>query len=143
MYASLFSPRKTCTSVLWMFNRIGTEYLLLINCTLVIFLFIFFSLTEREKERALSVQKTFVKKILPLSEEDCQRHFIEKYFLTPREAEVFERMITTEEGIREMAEALYVSQRTFQRYITSIYEKTGTKSRMGLYQLYMDTKYNS
>ena len=31
-----------------------------------------------------------------------------------------------------------ISRRTCQRYITSIYEKVGAKSRMGLYQSYIE-----
>ena len=76
----------------------------------------------------------------PANESDYQQWFAEKYHFTERETEVFLRMITTEEGIQEMADALFISRRTFQRYITSIYEKTGTKSRMGLYQLYITTR---
>lgn len=60
--------------------------------------------------------------------------------LTPREAEVFLLLITTEENIQQMADSLYMSKRNFQRHITSIYEKAGVKSRMGLYQLYIQTK---
>ena len=60
--------------------------------------------------------------------------------LTPREAEVFLLLLTTEENIQQMADSLYMSKRNFQRHITSIYEKTGVKSRMGLYQLYIQTK---
>ena len=74
------------------------------------------------------------------SEETHQKWFIQHYMLTPREAEVFLLLITTEENIQQMADSLYMSKRNFQRHITSIYEKAGVKSRMGLYQLYIQTK---
>ena len=57
---------------------------------------------------------------------------------TPREQEVFEKLITTEDGVQEIADSLFVSRRVLQRYISSIYEKTGTKSRIGLFQRFSD-----
>ena len=60
------------------------------------------------------------------------------YELTPREEEVARQLVLTELKTQEIADALFVSRRVIQRYIASIYEKTGTKSRVGLYQLYSD-----
>ncbi len=61
------------------------------------------------------------------------------YFqLTPKEEEVARQLVMTEMKTQEIADALFVSRRVIQRYISSIYEKTGTKSRVGLYQLYHD-----
>ena len=68
----------------------------------------------------------------------CAEKFMETVSLTSREYEVFERLISTEESVQEMADALYMSRRTLQRYISLIYEKTGTKSRLGLYRLYIE-----
>ena len=61
--------------------------------------------------------------------------------LTPRETEVLEKLLSTEEGVQEIADGLFISRRVLQRYISSVYEKTGTKSRIGLFQSY--TKYIS
>ena len=58
--------------------------------------------------------------------------------LTPREASVFDKLVNSEESIQEIADSLYLSRRTCQRHITAIYQKAGVKSRMGLYQLYME-----
>ena len=58
--------------------------------------------------------------------------------LTPREATVFDKLVNSEESIQEIADSLYLSRRTCQRHITAIYQKAGVKSRMGLYQLYME-----
>ena len=58
--------------------------------------------------------------------------------LTPRETDVFDKLVNTEESIQEIADGLYLSRRTCQRYIASIYEKAGVKSRMGLYQFYIE-----
>lgn len=58
--------------------------------------------------------------------------------LTPRETEVLEKLLTTEDGVQEIADSLYISRRMVQRYISSIYEKTETKTRLGLFQSYMN-----
>lgn len=47
-----------------------------------------------------------------------------------------EKLLTTEESVQEIADNLYISRRMLQRYIASIYEKTETKTRIGLYQSY-------
>ena len=70
----------------------------------------------------------------PLSQEQIMKNYSEHYGFTPRETEVFEKLITTEDGVQEIADSLYVSRRVLQRYIAAIYEKTNTKSRIGLFQ---------
>ena len=57
---------------------------------------------------------------------------------TPRETEVFERLITTDDDLQGIADSLYISRRMVQRYVSSIYEKTETKTRLGLFQSYMN-----
>ena len=61
--------------------------------------------------------------------------------LTPREAEVFDKLVRSEESIQEIADTLYLSRRTCQRHIASIYEKAGVKSRLGLYQIYIEKQH--
>ncbi|MBO5598917.1 MAG: helix-turn-helix transcriptional regulator [Oribacterium sp.] len=60
----------------------------------------------------------------------------EENHLTDREQEVFEKLIFTEDSRQEIADALFISRRVLQRHVAAIYEKTGTKSRVGLYRLY-------
>ena len=60
--------------------------------------------------------------------------FSTAFSLTDREQSVFDQLVNTEKSIQEIADSLFISRRTCQRYITSIYEKVGAKSRMGLYQ---------
>lgn len=62
--------------------------------------------------------------------------YAESCALTPRETEVLEKLLTTEDGVQEIADSLYISRRMLQRYIVSIYEKTETKTRIGLFQSY-------
>lgn len=66
------------------------------------------------------------------------KSYAESSFLTPRETEVLERLLTSEDGVQEIADSLYISRWVLQRYIASIYEKTGTRTRIGLFQSYMD-----
>lgn len=84
------------------------------------------------------IKNTLADKSINKSKGEYSQKFAESFSLTQREHEVFERLISTEESVQEMADALYMSRRTLQRYIASIYEKTGTKSRLGLYRLYVD-----
>ena len=58
--------------------------------------------------------------------------------LTPRETEVLERLLTTDDDLQGIADSLYISRRMVQRYVSSIYEKTETKTRIGLFQSYMN-----
>lgn len=64
------------------------------------------------------------------------RRFSELYSFTDRETEVFEQLVNTEDSIQVIAENIYVSKRTLERYVSAIYEKTGVKSRIGLLNLY-------
>ncbi|MBR1856190.1 MAG: HTH domain-containing protein, partial [Oribacterium sp.] len=59
-----------------------------------------------------------------------------EYEFTSREQEVFEKLIFTEDSGQEIADALFISRRVLQRHVAAIYEKTGTKSRVGLFRIY-------
>ena len=58
--------------------------------------------------------------------------------LTPRETEVLEKLLTTDDDLQGIADSLYISRRMVQRYVSSIYEKTETKTRLGLFQSYIN-----
>jgi len=60
----------------------------------------------------------------------------EQYGFTAREQDVFEKLIFTEDSGQEIADALFISRRVLQRHVAAIYEKTGTKSRVGLFRIY-------
>ena len=51
--------------------------------------------------------------------------------LTPRETEVVVKLLTTDDDLQRIADSLYISRRMVQRYVSSIYEKTETKTRLG------------
>lgn len=71
-----------------------------------------------------------------IDEKEKLRKFSELYSFTDRETEVFEQLVNTEDSIQVIAENIYVSKRTLERYVSAIYEKTGVKSRIGLLNLY-------
>ena len=73
-----------------------------------------------------------------LDPQEAFRLLSELFILTPKETEVFDKLVNSEENIQEIADGLYLSRRTCQRHIAAIYEKAGVKSRMGLYQLYIE-----
>lgn len=58
--------------------------------------------------------------------------FAELHELTPREKEVLELILSKEGTTKELSKELLISERVFQRYLTSIYDKTGTNSKVGL-----------
>lgn len=72
----------------------------------------------------------------PVFDKDGLAGFAVQYKLTPRESETLERLLTTEDSVQQIADSMFISRRVLQRYIASIYEKTQTKSRIGLFQLY-------
>ncbi len=73
-----------------------------------------------------------------LSPQQRLKLFAESNTLTPRETEVLEKLLTTEDGIQEIADSLFISRRMVQRYVSSIYDKTKTKTRLGLFQSYIN-----
>ena len=70
-----------------------------------------------------------------LEKKDKLQEFSKSFSLTPRETEVFDRLVNTEDSIQAIAESLYISRRTLERYISAIYGKTGVKSRIGLIRI--------
>ena len=105
---------------------------------LVLFLFVAVSIVAV----AYTFQKkTFMEQLITdatntVSEKEKLQKFTELFSFTEREAEVFGCLVNTEDSIQTIAERLYVSRRTLERYISAIYEKTGVKSRVGLLNLY-------
>lgn len=46
--------------------------------------------------------------------------------------------MTTDDDLQGIADSLYISRRMIQRYVSSIYEKTETKTRLSLFQSYIN-----
>lgn len=64
--------------------------------------------------------------------------FSSRYGFTAKEQEAFALLMTTEKGVQEIADEMMISRRVLQRHISSIYDKTGTKTRVGLIMLLKD-----
>jgi len=60
--------------------------------------------------------------------------YAEKIGLTAREGEVYTALLTTDLGVQEIADGLFISRRVAQRHISAIYEKAGVTTRVGLYR---------
>ena len=66
--------------------------------------------------------------------------FAEKYSLTKRETEVLEALLNSDDSAKDLAKQLFISRAALYRHISSLNEKTGTKSRIGLIQFYYQQK---
>ena len=125
----------TAVPVLRLFDTYGSISLVVMSCVLSILVLL---ILLKDIISAMYVEKDAPALEEPISKEDALRLYCEHYGLTPRETEVFEKLIITENGNQEIADELFVSRRVLQRHVASIYEKTGTKNRIGLYQSYSD-----
>ena len=96
--------------------------------------------TEAESASAAAESEPAVPETLPLlSPEETLARMGERYSFTPREAEVLQKLLLTEDELQPIADSMNNSCRVLSRHISSIYEKTGKTSRVGLYQLYHAT----
>ena len=73
-----------------------------------------------------------------MSPQERLKLYARRCSLTPRETEVLELLLTTDDDLQRIADSLYISRRMVQRYVSSIYEKTDTKTRLGLFQSYLN-----
>lgn len=94
----------------------------------------------RDVSRGVLADELVDKDTAPCSEkitrEDAIALYAERRGLTPRETDVLVPLLTTELGVQEIADGLFISRRVAQRHIAAIYEKTSTQSRVGLYQAF-------
>ena len=77
----------------------------------------------------------------PMSAADSIKLFARRSGLTAKEEEVLELALTSDITTKHISERLYISERVCQRYLTSIYEKTGSESRIGLIIKYYSSLY--
>lgn len=64
------------------------------------------------------------------------RQFSDHFALTDREKEVLKVLLTSDKGMQELADRLYISRTMLYRHVASLNEKTSTKSRISLIQFY-------
>ena len=64
--------------------------------------------------------------------------FADYFSLTPRETEVLATVTADERPLKHVAADMGISLRVLQRHLTSLYQKTGTQSRVGLTKLFWE-----
>lgn len=64
--------------------------------------------------------------------------FAGRFSLTPRETEVLATVTADEHPLKHVAADMGISLRVLQRHLTSLYQKTGTQSRVGLTKLFWE-----
>lgn len=72
---------------------------------------------------------------------DLTKHladFAGRFSLTPRETEVLAAVTADERPLKHVATDMGISLRVLQRHLTSLYQKTGTQSRVGLTKLFWE-----
>ena len=72
---------------------------------------------------------------------DPEKHlgdFANRFSLTPRETEVLAAATADERPLKHVAADMGISLRVLQRHLTSLYQKTGTQSRVGLTKLFWE-----
>ena len=63
----------------------------------------------------------------------------EQFSLTPRETDVLRELVLTEDKQAVISDRLSISVKVLQKYVTSLYKKTGAETRSGLSELYHKT----
>ena len=102
--------------------------------SVVLVLFVLISIAMFATERQQGKKKTEDAQALDLGA------FAEKYSLTKRETEVLEALLNSDDSAKDLAKQLFISRAALYRHISSLNEKTGTKSRIGLIQFYYQQK---
>lgn len=64
--------------------------------------------------------------------------FAGRFSLTPRETEALAAVTADERPLKHVAADMGISLRVLQRHLTSLYQKTGTQSRVGLTKLFWE-----
>ena len=133
-----FTVAATVLPAFNIYGAVGTTVLAVVSCLLSILILLV--LLPYLSNAAVSLKPTeeLISGSPELSPQERMKLYAQHCSLTPRETEVLEKLLTTEDGVQEIADNLYISRRMVQRYISSIYEKTETKTRLGLFQSYMN-----
>ena len=115
-------------------NYIGESVYTILSCILSIGLLVFMALSEiLVPEKTQKAETRILSNGIQLEEK--LKELYTRYGFTPKEIETFEKLVTTEMGVQEIADEMGISRRVLQRHISSIYEKTETKTRAGLFIL--------
>lgn len=108
--------------------------LLSVVCLLVLVRDIAWGITENLDEEKAGIGEGLNQMPALPSRKEALALYAEKIGLTAREGEVYTALLTTDLGVQEIADGLFVSRRVAQRHISAIYEKAGVTTRVGLYR---------
>lgn len=111
--------------------RNGVVLLLFVLISVAFYFYVSFLKISKEED---IVEEVFI------SEEEHLQQFARAFELTQRETEVLHVLLVSDDNVQEIAEQLLISRAALYRHITSINEKTNTKSRIGLVQFYYQFK---
>lgn len=111
--------------------RNGVVLLLFVLISVAFYFYVSFLKTSKEED---------IVEEASISEEEHLQQFSRAFLLTPRETEVLHVLLVSDDNVQEIAEQLLISRAALYRHITSINEKTNTKSRIGLVQFYYQFK---
>lgn len=118
-----------------LYGKLGSGILVLINILLTITLVLLYGkeiigLLIESSVSGYSFEQT------NLPDEFKIEQFKKYYKLTDKEALILVPLLFTERETQDIADELDISRRSLQRHISSLYEKTGTTTRVGLLQCY-------
>ena len=133
-----FTVAATVLPAYNIYGAVGNTVLAVVSCLLSILILLVLLPYLSNAAVSLKPIEELISGSPELSPQERLKLFAQYCSLTPRETEVLEKLLTTEDGVQEIADSLYISRRMVQRYISSIYEKTETKTRLGLFQSYMN-----
>lgn len=88
------------------------------------------------KRQAEDKAEITVYETVKMTDDELLELFVQEFHLTPREGEVLDYLLHSDESMQEMAKQLAVSRAALYRHIANMNEKTQTKARMGLVQFY-------
>ena len=88
------------------------------------------------KRQAEDKAEITVYETVKMTDDELLELFVQKFHLTPREGEVLDYLLHSDESMQDVAKQLAVSRAALYRHIANMSEKTQTKARMGLVQFY-------
>ncbi len=117
-------------------SKLGASAVLAVNIICLAVLILVMTVSGGFNITDLKEQKLSSSLLSPESTFDLIK---QKYSLTPRETDVFRELVLTEDKQTAISGRLSISVKMLQKYVTSIYKKTGTETRSGLSELYRRT----
>ena len=117
-------------------SKLDTSAVLAVNIICLAALILLMSVTGSFNLSDLTEQQLAPSLLSP----ETTLELIRKQFsLTPRETDVLRELVLTEDKQTAISERLSISVKMLQKYVTSIYKKTGAETRSGLSELYHKT----